>query len=636
MSRHELELLAPVGKLDVLPQVVAAGADAVYLGGKRFSMRALRSDFNFSEEELKYATDFVHKHDRKLYLTVNNLYEDGEIDEIASYLLFLQDLGIDALIVQDLGILNIYDQLNLNLPLHGSVQMGITNLETVKFLEEKGFARVILSRNVSLEETAAIAKGTRLGIEYFAHGDLCISHSGQCYMSSFTSRESGNRGRCQKPCRWEFKLIGSQAEEGAGFQNWLSVHDLCLYPYLPQMIAAGVSSFKIEGRMRDADFLHKLILTYRHALDRYMENPDAYQADQDDLNNLREIRIRDYTAGNIFVPMDWRAIGFDGKREPPLISTAVQQTSLQLADAIDTPPITAGLDKPELTVRVGGIDSLEAILDSGVNNIILGTEIIRQNRQNWNAADIKRASNMIEDSNLRLLVETPRIVSQNDLPALYQLQQDLADAKIFGVIINDLGSLRVFAASGWQLWAGYGLNTFNREAGLYLQKAGIHRITASLEITGDNLPSLLAAGIPTEVMVHGPLCGMIGDYCVIRAAQTEREGECPLFCLQDQYSLRDRWGQDYKIYTDTNCRNYLLFPYELCLLSYLPHLVTAGARSLRIDGQYYKPEQLRQVIDIYETALQQLKEGQWNMAGKHQQMAEIFPEGLTAGLMEPV
>jgi U32 family peptidase len=201
MSFQELELLAPAGKMEVLQQVVAAGADAVYLGGKRFNMRALKNDFNFTDEEIRSAVEFTHQRGRKIYITINNLYDSSEMNDIVDYLLFLKETGVDALIVQDLGIVDLCSQMGLDMPLHASVQMGIANLEAVKVLETQGFTRVILSKNVSLNEIREISAGTGLGIEYFVHGDLCISHTGQCYMSSFVSGKSGNQGKCQKPCR---------------------------------------------------------------------------------------------------------------------------------------------------------------------------------------------------------------------------------------------------------------------------------------------------------------------------------------------------------------------------------------------------------------------------------------------------
>ncbi|MEN6460879.1 MAG: peptidase U32 family protein, partial [Syntrophomonas sp.] len=180
MLDHELELLAPAGKWEVMESAAMAGADAVYLGGKRFNMRMLKSDYNFSNEELIRAVDYLHEKDKKLYVTVNNLYYEDEIEELKDYLLFLEEINVDALIVQDMGVVDLHNEMGLNIALHGSVQMGIGNSQAVKLLEKNGLSRVILSKNVSLQEINEIHRATGMVIEFFAHGDLCVSHTGQC------------------------------------------------------------------------------------------------------------------------------------------------------------------------------------------------------------------------------------------------------------------------------------------------------------------------------------------------------------------------------------------------------------------------------------------------------------------------
>src|SRR5665647_739501 len=435
MPFHELELLAPAGKMDVLQSVVEAGADAVYLGGKRFNMRALRPDFNFTDADIKDAVDFLHQRNRKLYITVNNLYSDNEIDELASYLLFLKEVGIDALIVQDLGIVALCEKLELEIPLHASVQMGIANLQAVRVLEQKGFERVILSKNLSWQEIAEISVHTSLGIEYFVHGDLCISHTGQCFMSSFAGGESGNRGRCSKPCRWQYELQGPKDEQYSGYQYFLAHKDLCLYPYLPELVNAGVSSFKIEGRMRSAHYLAHLVSVYRRALDRLVDQPDSYRMDEDEYNDLQEHRVRDYTAGNLLGRMGREGIAYDGQREPFFISTAQPLTPLNIADYKKDSP-TSSLPVPELTVQVAGLDSFKALCDVGVDNVILGCEQIRQNRQNWTQQSIRKALEMAQSTKTKIFLETPRIVSQTDLETIGSIRHMVDSVPVFGVVVN--------------------------------------------------------------------------------------------------------------------------------------------------------------------------------------------------------
>jgi putative protease len=625
---YELELLAPAGKMDVLLSVVEAGADAVYLGGKRFNMRALRSDFNFADEEIKQAADFLHQRNRKLYITVNNLYSDNEMEQLESYLLFLKDLEVDALIVQDLGIVTLCEKLKLGIPLHASVQMGIANLEAVRVLEQKGFERVILSKNVSWQEIADISSHTNLGIEYFVHGDLCISHTGQCFLSSFAGGESGNRGRCSKPCRWEYELQGSKDEGYSGYQYFLAHKDLCLYPYLPQLVNAGVSSFKIEGRMRSADYLAHLVSVYRRALDRLVDKRDAYQMDEDEYIDLQEHRVRDYTAGNLLERMGREGIAYDGQREPLFISSAQPLTPLNIEDYKEE-SLTSSQPAPEITVQIAGMDSLEDLGDLGVNNIIIECEQIRQNGQKWTKQFLRQALEWAERTETKVFVEMPRIVSQNDLDTIRGVRSMLDSDPVFGVIVNDLGSLKIFEDSGLKLWSGYGLNTFNNEAASLLREIGVTRITASLEMDAPHLKSLLGSGIPVELMVHGSLPGMVSDYCIIRGAQGSDEGDCSLYCLQDDYALLDRCGQKYRIVTDYNCRNYVQFPYDLCLFPYLPRLLAWGVRSFRINGQYYSPEKLAEIVAIYREASVGLKDGKWNYQGNYLKLLKLSPEGLT-------
>lgn len=629
MMGNHLELLAPAGKMEVLHSVINAGADAVYLGGKRFNMRGLRADYNFSDDELKEAVAFVHDRHRKLYITLNNLYYSSEIDEVSQYLLFLKELGIDAVIVQDLGIVTLCKDLKLDIPLHASVQMGVANLEAVKLLEEQGFTRVILSKNVSLSEIREIASGTRLGIEFFVHGDLCVSHTGQCYMSSIMSGEGGNRGKCLKPCRWQYQLLGEDLDS-AEYKYYLAHKDLCLYPFLPQLIGAGVSSFKVEGRMRSARFLKWLVSTYRRALDRYLEQPESYQTNENEVSILEQNRIRNYTTGSLINPLDWKVIDFEGDREP-IKSNAVALPLLQPPeDIVKASPVPS--DMPQLTVRVGGLEALEAIKDLSVDNIVLANEIIRQNKQNWTLTAVTKASELMQGSPSRIFVETPRVVSQKDLAAIATLKQKLDGSGISGIVVNDLGSLKIFRNSGLEIWAGYGLNTCNHIAAGFLAEQETNRITASLEMNQDNIEDLLQTGIPTEIMVQGPLPCMVSDYCVIHAVHADRDSDCSCYCHQGQYYLMDREGQKYRIISDDRCRTYLYAPYDLCLMTYLPQLAAHGAKSFRIDGQFYESGKLREVIAIYQEALGQIKTGVWQPQHTWSRISELFPNGLTGGV----
>ncbi len=622
---YELELLAPAGSWEVLTTVAEAGADAVYAGGKRFNMRGLRPDMNFTEKEIESAVKYLHGKAKKFYITINNLYFDHELDELQDYIAFLAAAGVDALIIQDMAAARICNEQDFKIPLHASVQVGVSNLPAVKRLEEKGFARVILSKNTSLEDIKTIKQATRLGIEYFAHGDLCISHAGQCYMSSFLAAESGNRGRCIKPCRWEYSLNSSTGTRQQGYL--LANNDLCLYPYLSDMVNAGVSSFKIEGRMRSSEYLSHLIKIYRRALDKIVEDPAAYLVDDKEMEKLQEKRIRDFCCGNLSGTPGPESIGVSGEREPFFVTTSCL---LKKQTQDDCP---TGL-KPEgsieeISVKAGSLKALEALCDTGVNNVILGCEKMRHPVNGWTAGRINKAVETALKGNVKLVLESPRILNNQDAEDFKRTLEQVDRAGIYALMANDFGAIQIAKDMDLRLWGGYGLNVSNSTAGSFYFAEGLERLAASQELQFSNLKAIDKCAADVEITVHGPLCGMISDYCIIRSAHVY-DDECQAFCAKDDYTLRDNVGQLYQVRADLQCRNYIYHPYHLCLLPYLPILSSAGIKHIRIDGQHYDANLLSQVTAIYVEAVRDLNLGKWEQKESYQRLLNLFPGGLTS------
>lgn len=294
MEKKTIELLAPAGSWEALEAAVNAGADAVYMGGKAFGARAYAS--NFDEEEMARAVYFAHMHHVRLYITVNTLVDDSELGELAEYLRFLSNVGIDGIIVQDLGVIRLAQKIVPELPLHASTQMTITNSSGVDFAVSAGMERSVLARELSLKEIeAACSRGTE--IETFIHGALCVCYSGQCLMSSLIGGRSGNRGRCAQPCRLPYKLLNDNDEDmlkgrDAG-QYLLSPKDMNTLAILPKLIEAGVVSYKIEGRMKRPEYVAVVVDAYRRAIDSYLAGD--YQVPAEDLANIEQIFNRDFT-----------------------------------------------------------------------------------------------------------------------------------------------------------------------------------------------------------------------------------------------------------------------------------------------------------------------------------------------------
>jgi putative protease len=295
---HILEILAPAGSYDALIAAVENGADAVYLGGKQFSARA--SADNFGDLELENAVEYAHLRNVRIYVTVNILIDNSEIKDVMEYIKKLYNLGVDGIIVQDLGLLSLIRKLLPHMRLHASTQMTVHNLEGVKFLEGLGVKRVVISRELSLTEINSIAKQTSLELEVFGHGALCVSYSGQCLMSSLIGTRSGNRGRCAQPCRMAYALVdksGNEVESKKIGAHLLSPKDLNTLELLPEICSSGIASLKLEGRMKRPEYVATVVQIYRQVLDRLKTNPENFCVSQEEHQKLAQIFNRDFTSG---------------------------------------------------------------------------------------------------------------------------------------------------------------------------------------------------------------------------------------------------------------------------------------------------------------------------------------------------
>ncbi len=265
----KIELLAPAGSMESVYAAVQMRADAVYIGGSKFSARAYA--FNFDDENIALAVDYCHIYGVKVYVTLNTLVKDNELKEIMEYVGFLYSIGVDALIVQDTGLIYLVKNNFPEFELHASTQMTIHNGEAALFLKEIGFTRIVLSRELSLKEIDYISNTLNLETEVFIHGALCICYSGQCLMSSIIGGRSGNRGRCAQPCRLPYTLIDkSTNKEHKAYI--LSPKDICTIDNLKDIVASGTSSLKIEGRMKRAEYVSGVVEIYRRALDNIYNN----------------------------------------------------------------------------------------------------------------------------------------------------------------------------------------------------------------------------------------------------------------------------------------------------------------------------------------------------------------------------
>lgn len=299
-EKKRAELLAPAGSFASLKAAVAAGADAVYMGGARFGARAYAQ--NADQDEMIAAIEYAHLHGCRLYMTVNTLFKENELGELYEYLLPYYKAGLDGVIVQDLGALSFIREHFPGIELHASTQMTITSVYGAKELKRLGCCRVVPAREVSLEEIRRIYDETGMDIETFVHGALCYCYSGQCLMSSLIGGRSGNRGRCAQPCRLPYRVYEQEKGTAVNKEDQkcvLSMKDLCTLDILPQILEAGVFSLKIEGRMKSPRYTAGVVRIYRKYLDRYLEyGSEGYYVEPEDKKELLDLFDRGgFTSG---------------------------------------------------------------------------------------------------------------------------------------------------------------------------------------------------------------------------------------------------------------------------------------------------------------------------------------------------
>ncbi len=307
-NKKKVELLLPAGGLDTLVTAVQYGADAVYFGGERFGLRA-KAD-NFSLEDMKQGIEYAHENGVKVYLTVNIFAHNDDIKAVGAYFDEIKDIGLDAVLISDPGVFMLAKEHMPEMELHVSTQANNTNFETFNFWYKMGAKRVVCARELSLKEIAEIRKNIPedLEIEAFMHGAMCISYSGRCLLSSYLAGRDANRGLCTHPCRWKYAVVEENRpgeympiEEDERGTYIFNSKDLCMIEHIPEMIEAGIYSFKIEGRMKTKLYVASAARTYREAIDDYLESEELYRSKMEHYKKeIAACTFRQFTTGFYF------------------------------------------------------------------------------------------------------------------------------------------------------------------------------------------------------------------------------------------------------------------------------------------------------------------------------------------------
>lgn len=307
MNKEKFELLAPAGDLEKLKTAIIYGADAVYFGGEMFSLRAGAG--NLTIDEMKEGVAFAHERGKRCYLTINIFAHNEDIEPLTQYLMDIKDIGLDAFIVSDPGIIDLIQEIIPGAEIHLSTQANMTNYRTANFWHKMGVERLVLARELTFKEIIEIRKNIPedMELEAFVHGAMCISYSGRCLLSNFMIERDANRGACAHPCRWKYALVEEKrpgeyypVEEDERGTYILNSRDLCMIEHLPEIIKSGIMSAKIEGRMKSVFYVATIVHAYRKAIDAYFADPENYVFNPEWMDELKKVSHREFTTGFYF------------------------------------------------------------------------------------------------------------------------------------------------------------------------------------------------------------------------------------------------------------------------------------------------------------------------------------------------
>lgn len=616
MSRYfnnqEVELLAPAGTFDIFKKVIHSGADAVYFGGKILNMRMHKKDHNFSDEEIIEAIKIAHSLNKKVYITFNNMFDQKDLNDAVEYLKFLESAAPDALIIQDLSVLELINELNLNLTLHSSIMMNVHNLETIKLLRGNGITRVVASRDMDLKTIKALHAKTDMEFEYFVHGDMCVAHGAQCLYSGMLFGKSSNRGLCMKPCRWNFSI----KKDGFIYDTEypMAVKDMCMYEHIPELIDAGVVSFKIEGRMRDSDYLINLINYYSDSIDRYIDDPLSYDRKKES-DKIYETRKRDLSTGYAFGKPGLKNINrrYEGTGifyshgkvfSKPIDETEINENRISIIKETLNKNCSSS-KKPTLSVKVNSYEQANIAIKQCVDAIYLSCDVFEPNKPFSKKEIIDITSNK---KSTRIYLALPRMMDESDFNKYSQLL-NYNTLGLDGLVVTNLGALNKFKDLDLELIGDYCLNIYNQKATDFYMKQGLSSATISVESPLNNtIKTISQSPIPTEMIVHGsPVVIYLEHDLYENITSAEHCGfENNKYVSTNTLVLVDDKGNEHPVYRDNKGRNHMTLYKDLCYLPFLKELNNIGLNRFRIEGCHYKPNDLKQIIITYKEAINDL------------------------------
>lgn len=579
---REIELMAPAGNLEIFKEVVKSNCDAIFLGGIQFQMRRIRPGYNFSNEDLVEVMRLANEYDKKVYITLNILVTSYEIEELKGYLKFLDNLKPSAIIIQDLAVLELIEELGLkNLKIHTSIQMNTHDVETVKLLKSRNIEKIVLSRECTKEDIKELYNETNMDFEYFCYGEMCAVKDAQCSASSFILGNNTGRGRCFKVCRWKYQLEHNNIVLEPEYP--LGIKDLSIFEYIKEVFDSGITTFKIEGRMRDAEFIVPIINCYGDAIDHLIEHGEY------DKNTkfLYETRLRDLSTG--YINGDPKLDNVNVYRED-VIKNFSKPTKIKEIDENTTDEILTKIksdNKKEdkaLSVYVKDLSALQIAINENIGRVYISDEFSELNLDELSK---------INKNTTEVYLATPRTMNTerfNDV-------QKLLDSNLFdGLLYTTYGCSKRFKE--YNLVADSNLLTYNHKSLEYINKNfNTKEVCASFELTHNEFaPFISEAQSDVEVIVHG-IIPIMYTYRNLFDYYDEKD------IVSNTLTLKND-GSDFEIYVDRYKMSHIVPKVELCLQEIVSELQKyEHIKHLRIDGRFYNNEELLNIIKSYKETL---------------------------------
>ncbi len=592
-----VEVLAPVGSYQIVDTVLASKCDAIYLGGIEFNMRMHSKLLNLTNEEIEETVKKAHKLGKKVYVTVNVWFNDEETEMLQDYLIFLDKVSVDAIIVQDLGVINLVKKLGLSLEIHSSVMMNVHNLDQATALEDDfGITRFVLSREMPLSEVKKISEQIKSEIEYFVSGDMCSVNGGICYASSIMFNKSANKGQCFKMCRWNYDMKhgGNVYEPG----YYLAAKDMDMLSHVDKIIEAGVNSLKIEGRRKKVEDTLDLINSYGSAVEEYKQN--AYDGATYD-GKLDYMYPRSTSTAFAFGNPGLSYINTKNEGNPKALrifskkgkELKVSKRKVSNAQAV----LTTGSQATTISVKVDNLAAAKVALENKVDYLYLSIEAYGQ------LMSIEEMQTIIDSSGeTKVFLSMPIMQS----PASSKIEADYIAGLVGldGVEVTDYGQLKKYR-DDYQIKTSFTFNVMNRQSAELLREAGASSVMASIEATPKELESLKTnEATPLDIFAFGRLTTMYSDLNFYDNLEVKNivGQEDNLNFSNDTLVLKNATGQENPVLLDNYQKSHIQ---TSTILNYLPLFEQVKGNNLVIDSRSITDEEYHLAL----TTLKQLING---------------------------